>query len=88
MAKTKPKPDERTFTAELYLERNHNDRYTFVVDVGEYNLLQTDSVMHKLFRGIARWFRRPTLNQWVTRQRIRMTIEVLPDENPKTPPSG
>ena len=64
MAKKKPNA-ERTFTADLYLERSHDDRYQFVADVDEYDLIETASVMHKLFRGIARWFRKPTVDQWL-----------------------
>ena len=76
MAKKKPSP-QRTFTAVLYLERSHDDRYQFVVDVDYYELLETASEMHKLFRGIARWFRKPTLDQWLTRQRVELTIKIL-----------
>ena len=91
----KSKADERTFTAELYLDRTRvdgQDRYQ-LIDVGLP--VERASMMHRTFRGIAKCFRRPRRERfsanpvlggrapWRTRRRVRVTFEVLPEEETK-----
>jgi hypothetical protein len=86
MAKT---VSERTFTAELSMRRDARE-YT-----DEYDVMSVDgtrclatfaaSDMPSDFRGINQLLPVPAEHAVGECQRIRMTIEVLPEETPKTP---
>ncbi len=78
MAKTKAKPEQRTFTGVVYLERTVFDDYK--LSCAPNRTLWSAARMHEVFRGIARWFRRPRGEQWSTKRRVELTIRILDEE--------
>lgn len=85
MAKKKPKV-ERTFTTVLSLRRDFmGDEYD-LLSAGGMTVLGSFcvSLMHRRFRGLAKWFPKPKTGCFSKKQRIEVTIRILPDQ-PETP---
>ncbi len=77
----KSKADERTFTGVVDMERTCYGEYLFKEPGGDHMFA---SEWHSVFRGLARWFRKPYPPNWEpAKQHARVTIEILPEEETK-----